>query len=56
MNLAEQQFEALQNYVSNSADNTISEADELEIMEAQDRWELAKLKKKYEVAAEKDEC
>lgn len=63
MNLAMDQFEALNGYVrgdsqqdmvASSADNVISHADEQEIMEAQERWELDKLKKKYE--AEKDLC
>lgn len=38
------------------ADNVISAADEQEILEAQERWELAKLKKKYERVAEKEDC
>jgi len=41
---------------SDQADNVISAADEQEIEEARERWELSKLKKKYEVVAEKDEC
>jgi len=38
------------------ADSVISAADEQDILEAQERWELSKLKKKYERVAEKDEC
>ena len=55
MTLEQDQMAALFDY-SSKADAVISAADEQEIMEAQERWELSKLKKKYEVVAEKDEC
>lgn len=57
MNLEADQMNALFDYTRESmADNVISAADEQEIEEQRERWELSKLKKKYEVAAEKDEC
>lgn len=45
-----------QEWYGDIADDVISAADEQEILEAQERWELDKLKKKYERVAEKDEC
>lgn len=60
MNLEADQMNALFDYTRESmadqADNVISAADEQEILEAQERWELAKLKKKYERVAEKEDC
>jgi len=58
-------FDYTRESMADQADNVISAADEQEILEAQERWELSKLKKKYEVVnrrsdspslAEKDEC
>lgn len=49
-------FDYTRESMADQADNVISAADEQEIEEQRERWELSKLKKKYEVAAEKDEC
>jgi len=49
-------FDYTRESMADRADNVISAADEQEIEEARERWELSKLKKKYERVAEKDEC
>jgi len=49
-------FDYTRESMADQADNVISAADEQEILEAQERWELSKLKTKYERVAEKDEC
>lgn len=56
MTLEQEQFNHLQDLISNQTDNIISLADEQEIEEQRERWELSKLKKKYERVAEKDKC
>lgn len=58
-------FDYTRESMADHVDSVISAADEQEIEEQRERWELSKLKKKYEVVnrrsdspslAEKDEC